>query len=308
MKPYTYLLITAILIGAVYLAGCTARVPSPSPIPTISETATPEPSLTLAPTLTPSVTRTAKPTATATREPLPTLPPTEALEKVQELLETNGGCAFPCWWGITPGETNWEEVVDTLQPIAWRISSFKNHPVYKDKVTREFYFAIDDQPTLMNSLMAVFVLEKATLRIEWITTGQNYNLISLLESLGPPEEVWMTATGIPITGPTAYEIYLFYPAKGIMASIGGDARVIHQKGDDFVLLCQSMFLEDAGGLRFWSPDKKIEFHQFFREFDRINGYLPIESVLGNSLQEFTDFILENDDANCLEIPMSKWEN
>jgi len=28
------------------------------------------------------------------------------------MLETNGGCELPCWWGITPGETIWQAVKD----------------------------------------------------------------------------------------------------------------------------------------------------------------------------------------------------
>ena len=57
-------------------------------------------------------------TATATQRPTWTLSPTpilwvdwtplpdltidEARENLRNLLETNGGCDLPCWWGITP--------------------------------------------------------------------------------------------------------------------------------------------------------------------------------------------------------------
>jgi len=307
MKPYTYLLITAILIGAVYLAGCTARVPSPSPIPTISETATPEPSLTPSPTLTPTATRTARPTATTSREPLPTLPPAEALEKVRELLETNGGCTFPCWWGITPGETNWEEVVDTLQPIAWRISSFKDHPVYKDKVTREFYFAIDDQPTLMNSLMVIFVLEKETLEVEWIVSGQPFNIEELLLSFGVPEEIWVTADGIPVTGPVVYSIDLFYSQIGIMTGISNYAEMIHKNGEDFALICNSALIDDAFGLLFFPPDTRMDYQEFYIEDKRPNEFLPIQTATNMTPEDFYDLVLSGGPNECFEIPMSNWD-
>ncbi len=33
---------------------------------------------------------------------------------VSDLLETNGNCEFPCWWGITPGVTLWEDAQSFL--------------------------------------------------------------------------------------------------------------------------------------------------------------------------------------------------
>jgi hypothetical protein len=27
---------------------------------------------------------------------------------VSEMLQDNGGCRLPCWWGFTPGETSWQ--------------------------------------------------------------------------------------------------------------------------------------------------------------------------------------------------------
>lgn len=307
MKPYTCLLIAALLIGAIYLAGCTASGPLPSPTTNINETATPEPSLIPSSTSTPTPTRTATPTATATHKPLPTLPLPEAIEKMQELLEMNGGCAFPCWWGITPGKTTWNEVLDTLQPIAWRMSSLKNHPVYKDKVTREFYFAMDDQPTLMNSLMVIFVLKKETMEIEWIVSGQSYDLEKLLLNYGIPEEIWITANGIPVTGPVDYTVHLFYSDKGIMAGINNYAGMVHKNGEDFAKVCNTALIDNATGMLFWPPDTRIEHQEFFVEYERINEFLSIQTATTMTLEDFYNLVLSGGPGDCLEIPMSNWD-
>ena len=37
---------------------------------------------------------------------VPTLPPSEAESRIISLLEDNGGCRFPCFWGFTPGQTD----------------------------------------------------------------------------------------------------------------------------------------------------------------------------------------------------------
>jgi hypothetical protein len=39
----------------------------------------------------------------------PTLPAEEMDETIQALIATNGGCFLPCWWGITPGVTSWDD-------------------------------------------------------------------------------------------------------------------------------------------------------------------------------------------------------
>jgi len=214
---------------------------------------------------------------------------------------------YPCWWGITPGVTTWNDVLDALQPIAWRMSSLKNHPVYKDRVTREFYFAIDDRPTLMNSLMAIVVLKRETMEIEWIVSSHPYHLDKILLDYGTPKEIWLYATGIPLTGPVEYTIKLFYPDKGIMTFISSYAEMVHRNGEDYARVCNDLLIDETGGVLVWSSDKRMDFKKFFSEYEETDKHLPIEIVIDMTPIEFTQFILESDSRNCLELPMSKWE-
>ena len=46
----------------------------------------------------------------------PRLSREEAKPRIIEMLQTNAGCRLPCWWGITPGKTRWEEVHALLSP------------------------------------------------------------------------------------------------------------------------------------------------------------------------------------------------
>ena len=69
------------------------------------------------------------PTASQTQHVMPTLPgtpsqnptmaPEDAMEFVLELMENNGGCHLPCWWGqIVPGVTRWEDAKSFLETFA----------------------------------------------------------------------------------------------------------------------------------------------------------------------------------------------
>jgi hypothetical protein len=73
---------------------------TPTAIP--SSTATEE-----SPTLTPAPTTTNTPRPSLT--PSATLSPEEKKQKLMDLLRTNGGCDFPCWWGIQPGTTSTQD-------------------------------------------------------------------------------------------------------------------------------------------------------------------------------------------------------
>jgi hypothetical protein len=47
----------------------------------------------------------------------PQLDPAESQARINELFQTNGGCRFPCWWGIVPGKTTWKETHAFLSPF-----------------------------------------------------------------------------------------------------------------------------------------------------------------------------------------------
>jgi hypothetical protein len=106
---------------------CSSPLSSPAPTQTPEiivtealETDTPpaEPTSTAAPIL-------SEPTATAISPTLinkPVLLLEEAQAFVEELLDMNGGCELPCWWGITPGVTTWEEAYRFFAPFAIEIS------------------------------------------------------------------------------------------------------------------------------------------------------------------------------------------
>ena len=93
----------------------TPTIVASTPVSTLTPT---KPLLTLTristPTLTPLLTN------TPTSKPTPTrFPPEQAELMVLDLLENNGGCLLPCWWGIVPGQTTWEEAHDLLMPITF---------------------------------------------------------------------------------------------------------------------------------------------------------------------------------------------
>jgi hypothetical protein len=81
--------------------------------PTVLLSPKPKNTLTLPPTPTSTSTLTPLPTWTA----LPTLDPKKGLQTYYIWLAGNDNCRLPCWAGIIPGQTEWQEAKQILQPL-----------------------------------------------------------------------------------------------------------------------------------------------------------------------------------------------
>jgi hypothetical protein len=93
---------------AFMFCSCIPAKPLPTP------TATSTPSWTATPFPSPSWTHIS--TSLPTLTPLPTFSSyAENNDAFNQLLETNGGCQLPCWWGITPGVTTWSVTQQFIQ-------------------------------------------------------------------------------------------------------------------------------------------------------------------------------------------------
>jgi len=98
-----------IIICCISIAGCTninnttpaTSLPTQTSIP-ITETPIP-PTRTITPTFTPTV--------------YPTLSPVERQKEITALLQTNSNCSKPCFWGIRPGISNFDEAVAFLKSM-----------------------------------------------------------------------------------------------------------------------------------------------------------------------------------------------
>src|SRR5690242_550646 len=102
-----------ILILAVILTIIPGCAPTPSKSLEISSS----------PVFTP-VTATASETPSPFPSPIPTLDTASARQQVLKLFETNNGCHLPCWWGIIPGKTKWDDALNILAPISLKIEPY----------------------------------------------------------------------------------------------------------------------------------------------------------------------------------------
>lgn len=268
-------------------------------ISTATTTPTTIPTMTLSPTDTPI------PTNTGTTTPiyLPTLPPEQAKALMLELLQTNGGCQLPCWWGITPGVTTWEETLRIVSPIASGISiyeregglnaavSFNNHPEGID-------------PFGFDTIIKDGIVQDLSISSYGPGGIPFYSLSNVLDTYGKPEEVWVDAYSPWAcdysNGQRLLTIRLFYPKQGIFAQYDAWGEA----GDTII----QARMERGPSLYLWSPTLNLTYSETFMKAGLLPGdnpSLPVLEAFGMDTATFYQ-TYKNDVVACVETPRELW--
>lgn len=243
-------------------------------------------------------------TAISTYTPLPTLPPTQLLDRVLVLLQNNNGCDLPCWWGILPGNTTW------LQ--AWSFLSQFDSSIYVAGNTKSRQFAniqIAGPEQLFPASHLALDIEILNGLVHIINAygfdnTQAFSLQQLLSSHGQPLEVWIHTYRSYLGGIPPVDVLLFYPDQGILARYSTELTEIDESGDS-----ASICLDHSPSLTLWSPDERIDFDQAqdyarldYKEYSK--PLLSLESATGITLDEFYSY--RSKAQVCLSTKLSLW--
>ncbi|MEM7336806.1 MAG: hypothetical protein AAF490_32335 [Chloroflexota bacterium] len=154
-------------------------------------------------------------TATPTKMPTPrpTLSFDEAVEQVINLLRDNQNpdCLLPCWWGATPGITNWDEIEPLLITIG--------------RVDRTTPMGVSIELPLPESLLApgfdfnqVFIWNEdkilTSIQIDSINIS-GYDPVTMMTLYGVPDEVWLNTMPAPREEILPLQLIIVYQEKGI---------------------------------------------------------------------------------------------
>lgn len=253
------------------------------------------PTSTSIPMMTSTPTVTATPIVTPT--PVPTLSPEQVVSVINDLYEDNGGCFLPCFWGFTPGQTEWQTVQQLLMPVALQISLSDNYAEVRLPAPGN----ID-----LIELSQSYLFEEGV--ITWIVSPVihtlNFQPSSILHTYGPPNEVWLLTANAPAEGYWRSSMTLFYPQQGFILQYGGDN--VQQNGkvhgcgfeqDDIILL----------GV--WSPQEALSYKAVAGQsvrFGETTFDLPLEEATGMNIETFYETFKDPNNPICLESPLSLW--
>lgn len=172
----------------------------------------------------PSLTNTPTQTVTPSPEPRPFPDQGELSDKdfVLHLLETNGGCELPCWWGIVPGETKWEDAERFLSNFSLKIEklwdetkvSIDGQP-YQD---RGFFVYLDSGEPESNRFRLQTKDNLVTsIRVSSPLTKYRFYLENLLNIQGVPSKVFILTNSNVMEPPTPFHLILYYQEQRFLA-------------------------------------------------------------------------------------------
>jgi len=174
------------------------------------------------------------------------------------LLATNQNCQLPCWWGITPGQTSWQEAYKSLSPLGsiglphirngvkrYELSLTVPKTTYAEGYIEPVIYVKDD------------IVTAIALNSSWVRSDFKYSLAGLLNTFGVPDEIWLEIDTDTMFEPS-YDIVLFYASRGFFVSADGNAQ---ERGDVLRICPQKFRISDKfpPGLMLWSPLEKITY-------------------------------------------------
>jgi hypothetical protein len=233
---------------------------------------------------------------------LPTLNAQNPSVAVKELLENNGGCQLPCWWGVIPGRTNWEDAYNLLSPIANTVyESTTGNP---ELINVAMFFPAP-YPLSGEFRQVYRVKDGIVERIEILPQGYSkYSLPNgLLREFGNPEMIFL---GGSIDQPQSFQLILYYPSQGIFALYSNELHPFQQQ--EILDVCFTEAEITYVDMFLWDPANSFSeaLDYIFGQYER--PFYEIELVTDLTISEFSDLFASSDQAGCFLTPSSIWRN
>ncbi|HWQ46501.1 MAG TPA: hypothetical protein VN376_06515 [Longilinea sp.] len=272
-----------LILFAELLAACTA--PTPVETPTVT------PSITATQTVTHTPTPTSRPIPTR----IPTLPFEEAMARIDELNATNGGCEYPCFWGITPGVTTYDEALEILVPL---IEEDEERWVYSTTATNHFDLVDTIEGSYDENTVSLTLSERVVARI---SVQSEFLMTDVLQRLGPPDDVYYSFANNILIDP-GYHIILDYGSSGIYVTFYDETGAQYDRVDHYLVMqvCGRYVGLGGTGLYFWDPSKPDSAPDVFSNYG--DALTNIRDGMGMTPQEFYDLYADPNSTNCLTDP------
>lgn len=299
MKTYLYRLVFVCFIFI--LAGCgghdaTIQVnvtPSRSPVSSSSQLPI------LMPTTTPTVNVTPSPSATFTQmptltlTPLPTLEPDQAEQAILELMQRNGDCSMPCFWGIIPGISDFDQTMAFLNHLGGDVYNYGTDPVgyetsYSCKKEMHIHVMFQEENSRVKNIRAMaYGLSSLEIgSLDWAAFRPD----NILRTYGMPSRVLFSLSypTEPTTADTVgYDFVFFYDNQNLVIYYG-EQRALDRP---VIRVCP---LVDTGmyGFDFWLGEG----------FENILDWgVEVQDASSLSVADFYNLMLGDPEDACFDL-------
>ncbi|MDR3573717.1 MAG: hypothetical protein P4L50_07640 [Anaerolineaceae bacterium] len=273
-------------------------------------------------TITPSTTPV--PMSTTSFTPIPTLSPERSKEVFLQISNTNGGCDFPCLWGITPEKTK----IDALHQFEYQFGNVENpkdfstsllwgndnsdlyFQIVKNTLGETFDFMHKGSPGIDYLLLEVNIAHK--LGLNKFLKSDYYEMPMILSRYGDPTQVLLGPWPDDPDRPQQwlpFDIDLFYQNQGFFI----EYVLERQKDAVFFVGCPDQIV----GLRVitWDPNQSRSIDDIvgqktdFYGIDKANinsFFLSSEDSININVHNFYEMYKGQKNQPCIKAPRIKW--
>jgi hypothetical protein len=234
----------------------------------------------------------------------------ESWKVFDEMISTNLGCELPCWLGILPGETSWD---NTRGFFAKLNAYFRLDADYPNGIDRLGVYGLNS-PDSSNKSIAFFeqgneIRGLLLSSIDQLDTGTFSSIWQLYTPSNALQRKSPTRISIEFFRPdppnALYELIFFYDEDNYMIVYSGNADFV----ENGFSVCPANFIDGNLFTSIYflaiSPDEPLSLDEFF-EFAAFNIDLDfqmrdLEEVSDYSIQEFAELLTSGEENPCIVV-------
>jgi hypothetical protein len=246
-----------------------------------------------------SVIATPSPVSTLSSVPISTiratLSPVDSADKIRELMQSNGNCSKPCFWGIIPGTTSYVQATDFLDSLGSKaLTGTKDSKKYyntllhyKDVVT--IGLALVEENTVVGTTnVGIDGLQSSQIRsADWLALRPD----SILKNYGQPSSI-SVILGEGQNGAIGYELLISYDKSSFF--IAYKMEDISYRPNTILHTCPLAEAGIRGFILSIGPRSDVPTTPMY----------SIQQVTNFSKEEFSAFLIEKGEKACLDFNIS----
>jgi hypothetical protein len=249
-----------------------------------------------------TILHTSFPTVFPTLTPLPTLSSVLADEIFRKWLLGTTDCVMPCWGGVEPGKTGWNEARNILNAVLRVYPSADTICRFGKCSASDWDYSLEDGTQFGGILFGKDDV-LYSIYLDGAYTSE-MDLRRLFGTSGQPVEIFVRATGAVVGDPPVFEVAILYP-KFIVRYLW-----FAEVNNNNIVACGQPDL-------FFLGIAAIDENQWTAEEIDANGNQSTYSGSGRgfeSLSDVTDFtvedffkkVMQNNSEICLRTPSKYW--
>jgi hypothetical protein len=265
--------------------------------------------LTDTPTLTLTPTLTMTPTFTSTWTPLPTLSPADANEMFVKWMSGITDCLLPCWAGVLPGTTSWNDALYKLKPVLG-LENPSNH-ICRFGQCDVLYWTFSKNHDNRDDFEGQLFEKENTLYAVTITGKYDsaIGLDNIFKKYGQPSEIFISAHSGIAGDPPIMDFVVLYKQYKFLIDYFWYANL----GKEYIKACGKPELFNLGIVAIeesqWTPVEIAENGNQRSDYDTgamLMRLEPLSEVTNMTVEDLYNQVIISSVDFCISTPVNYW--